>query len=439
METDEHIRSPGYNKDRTARLMKLQLLLYLHPEGLKIKEIAEKCSVSLRTTYRDLELLEGELGVPIWEQQCKRGVAEGYFLQPITFTPSESMNIFLAIRLMQQFTHIYNPNVISTFMKLATIVPPSLRKQIQGTLDFIAQHPKDERNINNLNKITQAWLSHNRVKITYQLFSDETPREHIIEPYFIEPLMIGHSNYLIANECQKKATCVIKIDCIIGEVSIQEDTYTIPADFNAIDYLNSKWGTSIDSAGTSEDIETVKLHFSQRMSRVVTPTVWHPSQHLEPQDDGSVIMTVQTNISVDFFSWILGWGPDVVVLEPEPLRKRIVQRIKEMGSNYIHARVTANTTDATVEKIKSLAQKGISDDQWKLILGLLPPEAETGRPRKDSRKIMEGIFWKFKNGANWKDIPREYGTSSTCFYRYKNLTHLKLWDRIYSALSANPS
>jgi hypothetical protein len=36
-------------------------------------------------------------------------------------------------------------------MKLATIVPPSFRKQIQGTLDFIAQHPKDERNTNNLN------------------------------------------------------------------------------------------------------------------------------------------------------------------------------------------------------------------------------------------------------------------------------------------------
>jgi predicted DNA-binding transcriptional regulator YafY len=437
MEKEDHVRSPGYSKDRTARLMKLQLLLYLHPEGLKIKEIAQKCSVSLRTTYRDLELLEGELGVPIWEQQCKRGVTEGYFLQPITFTPSESMSIFLAIRLMQQFSHIYNPNVISTFMKLATIVPPSLRKQIQGTLDFIAQHPKDERNINNLNKITQAWLSHNRVKIKYQLFSDELPQDHIIEPYFIEPLMIGHSNYVIANECPNKAICVIKIDCIIGEVSIQEDTYSIPTDFNAIDYLNSKWGTSIDSSGSAEDIETVKLHFSQRMSRVVTPTVWHPSQKLEAQDDGSVIMTVQTNISVDFFSWILGWGEDVVVLEPELLRKLIVQRIKAMGSNYIHARMTAKTANATIGKIKSLAQKEISDEQWKLIISLLPPEAETGRPRKDNRKIIEGIFWKFKNGANWKDIPREYGTPSTCFNRYKRFTQLKFWDKILFIFTGN--
>ena len=88
-------------RDRTARLLKLQLLLSQYPNGIRVEKIAEKCSVSKRTAYRDLIALESELGVPLWEEGNKRGVAEGYFLPPIRFTQIEAANLFLAIRLLR--------------------------------------------------------------------------------------------------------------------------------------------------------------------------------------------------------------------------------------------------------------------------------------------------------------------------------------------------
>ena len=54
--------------DRTARLLKVEHLLYQNPKGLMIEEIARLCGVSKRTTYRDLKALESELSVPIWEE-----------------------------------------------------------------------------------------------------------------------------------------------------------------------------------------------------------------------------------------------------------------------------------------------------------------------------------------------------------------------------------
>ena len=46
-----------------------------------------------------MKALESELGVPIWEEGRKRGMSEGYFLPPITFTIPEAFNIFVASRL----------------------------------------------------------------------------------------------------------------------------------------------------------------------------------------------------------------------------------------------------------------------------------------------------------------------------------------------------
>jgi len=54
---------------------------------------------------------------------------DGHFLPPIAFRQEEAMNIFIASRLMQNYSYLYNPNVISTFMKLSSILPGELREE----------------------------------------------------------------------------------------------------------------------------------------------------------------------------------------------------------------------------------------------------------------------------------------------------------------------
>jgi hypothetical protein len=110
-------------RDRTARLLYLQILLWHHSQGIDVKEIARSCATSLRTVYRDLVALESELKVPIWQEGSKRGLVEGHFLPPIAFRQEEAINIFIASRLMQNYSYLYNPSVISTFMKLSSILP----------------------------------------------------------------------------------------------------------------------------------------------------------------------------------------------------------------------------------------------------------------------------------------------------------------------------
>ena len=305
--------------DRIARLLKVEHLLYQNPQGLEPKEIARLCDVSVRTTYRDLDDLEHELGIPIWQESSNRGIVEGYFLPPIHFTLPEALNIFLAARLMLNYAHRYDPNIASTFMKLNSIVPPPLGDQIQKTMDWMQKQPKDEKYLRILATLAEVWVSQHQVKISYQALAEKMPAERIIEPYFIEPAAPGHSSYVIAYCHRTKSLRTFKIERIEA-IESTPDPYVIPPDFDANAYLGSSWG--IVAKG---EAETIKLKFIPQIARIMEETVWHPSQVLKRQSDGSIVMTLRVTSTVELYGWILSWGEKVEVLEPEELRERVAR------------------------------------------------------------------------------------------------------------------
>ena len=55
----------------------------------------------------------------------------------------------------------------------------------------------------------------------------------------------------------------------------------------------------------------------------------------------------------------------------------------------------------------------LTDPQWELVQDLFPPPARTGRPRRDRREILDGIFWILRTGAPWRDLPEELGPWAT--------------------------
>jgi len=315
-------------RDRTARLLKLQILLWQNPGGLNINELARLCSVSERTVYRDLQAIESELGVPIWEEGSKRGIVEGYALPPIPFTLPEALNIFLSARLMQNYSRRYNPHMASTFMKLNSVVPSPLREQIQKTINWLNKQPRNDKQLVILGKLAEAWVSQHQVLIRYRALAEEEPTERVIEPYFIEPAAPGHSSYVIAYCHRAESIRMFKVERI-EEIRILGDTYTIPPDFDAIDYLSSSWGIVVDG-----EVETIKLRFSPQVARIIAETVWHPSQVLEPQSNGALTMILKVTNTIDLRAWILGWGEDVEVLEPVELRESVLKTAKALLGVY---------------------------------------------------------------------------------------------------------
>jgi transposase len=77
----------------------------------------------------------------------------------------------------------------------------------------------------------------------------------------------------------------------------------------------------------------------------------------------------------------------------------------------------------------------LSDQEWERLEPLLPPERpETGRPNVGHRRIINGILWRERTGAPWRDLPDRYGPWSTVYSRFWRWREAGIWDRIFAAI-----
>lgn len=79
----------------------------------------------------------------------------------------------------------------------------------------------------------------------------------------------------------------------------------------------------------------------------------------------------------------------------------------------------------------------LTDAQWAALAPLLPPQrAATGRPAKDHRTILNGILWRMRTGAPWRDLPERYGPWQSVYTRFRRWQRAGVWDRVLAALQA---
>jgi len=315
--------------DRTARLLGLMHFLYqCRHDGLSVDDIASRCGVTRRTTYRDLRALEGELHIPLWQHEGKWGIEPDYFLPPIQFSVPEALTVFLAARLMLRYSYRYDPNVASTFLKLNSIVPSPLREQIEKTLGWMREQSRNEKYLHTLNAVAEAWVSRRQIKITYRPLAANKASERTIDPYFIEPAAPGHSSYVIGYCHYTNSLRTFKIERI-ETIQLTSEPYVIPDDFDANAYLGSSWGIVV-----GDKVKTIKLKCDPEIARIMQETTYHPSQVLETQSDGSAIVTFRVTQTWELLAFILQWGEKVEVLEPAKLRREVVSTARAMLDLY---------------------------------------------------------------------------------------------------------
>jgi predicted DNA-binding transcriptional regulator YafY len=303
-------------KDRLARLYKVEHLLYQCPGGLNINDIAKKCGVCTRTARRDIQALE-DGGVPIWENKSVRGIGEGYFLPPISFTLPEAMTIFLAARLMLAYSNIYNPNIDSTFVKLNSAVPPPLRDQVTRTIDWMQKLNRNDSLRRITDTLAHAWINGRKVRIMYQALGRQSANDRVIAPYFIQPATFQRANYVIAYCDRSRKMLTFKVDRI-KDIELMDEHYSIPQDFDANEHLESAWGIAVYGKPVA-----IKLRFNAAIAQIVEETRWHPSQVVRMQPDGAAIVTFRLPITDEFIAFVTWWGEKVEVLQPAGLRKKV--------------------------------------------------------------------------------------------------------------------
>ena len=77
----------------------------------------------------------------------------------------------------------------------------------------------------------------------------------------------------------------------------------------------------------------------------------------------------------------------------------------------------------------------LTDAQWAVLGPLLPEPAKAGRPPKwNKRQLIDGIRWRTRTGAPWRDVPPEYGPWQTVYGLFRRWQRDGIWARILAAL-----
>jgi len=81
----------------------------------------------------------------------------------------------------------------------------------------------------------------------------------------------------------------------------------------------------------------------------------------------------------------------------------------------------------------------LTNEQWKRVKPLLPPQTtgKQGRPRKDNRLMLNGMLWITRAGAQWRELPLQYGPWQSVYSRFRKWQADGTLERVFKALSSD--
>lgn len=320
-------------RDRLARLLSVITILYTRgsgDQGVAVADIARLTGMNVRTVYRDLKALEDELAVPIFQAGRGRyGIERKYFLPPLQLTVPEGIVLFLASRLIAQWSDESDQAVISAFTKIASELPQPIARHVTATMLAVGEQDSNEPFTAIFNSVARGWAEGRVVEISYEPGTGE-PRRTRVRPYLLEPFAAGRSIYLIGHDETAGAMRTYKVERI-RQAILTMDRYEIPDDFDPDQFLANSWG--IWSSDTTPAVE-VRMRFDAGVARRVRETIWHRSQVLTELPDGRLELAVRVAGIIEIRPWILSWGDQVEVLEPPELRDVVAAALRGAAGRY---------------------------------------------------------------------------------------------------------
>ena len=81
---------------------------------------------------------------------------------------------------------------------------------------------------------------------------------------------------------------------------------------------------------------------------------------------------------------------------------------------------------------------GLRDDQWARMEHLLPGRVgHVGGTARDNRLFVEAVLYRYRAGIPWRDLPERFGGWKNTHTRFSRWARSGVWERVFSALSAD--
>ncbi len=322
--------------DRTERFVKINQLLQSR-KSTPIDMLIETLSVSRATIKRDICYMRDRLYAPIvWDRNLRGYRFENvdpdfpqYTIPGVWFNSSEAY----ALLTMEFMLRRIQPGLLDPHINL-------LRKKINEILEHSSEHSLKElkRRIriidrgapnpdsNSFRMVSAAVFGRLQLHVHYL-----NRRTNEITPRFLSPQRLVYYNevWYLDSWCHlRNCLRTFRLD----NLSNVELTTKIAKEIE--DGLLDSILASGFGIFSGENTELAVLRFSKNISSWVERERWHLDQQIDYDDQGRLIMTLPYSVDSELVRQILKYGPDLEVLKPAKLRKKIQSILSTTNQIY---------------------------------------------------------------------------------------------------------
>ena len=317
--------------NKTERLFALVLLLQNRP-NMSSRDLAEHFGVSRRTIFRDLRTL-GESGVPLtYAEEGGYEILEGYQLPPLMLSAREAATLLVGTAFTKlQPDASLRTDADAVAMKIRSVLPEPVREYIDGLQERTVLAPFNETQDRGgaadeeqglWFELSEAIARQRKVKMTYYVASrdEETVRE-------VDPLgLVYYSDHwnLIGYDHLRDDIRNFRLDQI-KKLRTRFDRFEPPPGFSLKEHLRER--------GTSPKNERITVRFKNR--------AWRWARRQVPADVEQELREGKwTRVTFEFENlsyvakWLLRYGTDAEVVEPDALRDEVAEQARAVAEMY---------------------------------------------------------------------------------------------------------
>ena len=292
--------------DQLARQWKILQKLHASRYGKSAADLSEDIDCHPRTVYRDLDTMKHHLPVP--------------------FTLPELMALHFSRNMLHIFKNtIFHDSLESLFEKVKITLPPESHKYLEKAEQTLQVSFKPYKAYGQykeiVNQVNDAAIASKTVEIIYYTMSRKKESRRRVDPYRI--WFFNGSFYLIGY-CHKRREVRVFAISRIRMLHQTGEVFDVAKDFNIDDFLQPSFGVY---QGHSQK---VRVCFSPKVAGYIQEQKWHESQRIELLDDGAIIFEVEVAGTEEIKHWIMSWGSNARVLDPEILQDEIRAEVLAM-------------------------------------------------------------------------------------------------------------
>lgn len=289
------------------------IYLLLEKGSMTAPQLAKHFEVSVRTIYRDIDILSSA-GIPIYATQGKGGgisIQDNFVLNKSMLSEKEQRQILMALH---SINAINAENTDVLLSKLSGIFQRQNVNWIEVDFSSWIKYGKSE---NVFELLKSAIFQVKRVSFNYSSSNGESIKR------LVEPLKLVFKNrywFLYGYCCLREDYRIFKLSRM-RNVEISSESFIRQAPSQIF----------VDLEQSQEELISLKLLFEKELAF----KVYDYFDSITEREDGKLLVEASLPNNDWLYSFILSFCDKVEVIEPEAIRKEVKEKIKKIKNKYI--------------------------------------------------------------------------------------------------------